>query len=263
MRYFDAHAHIQFPEFVEDREELCRDLEARGIGALVVGVHQESSEQAIALADPTHHRYAAVGLHPNYLLEETFAMETYRALAADPKVVAIGECGLDQYRSDDPVSARERQIPVLREHIALAARVDKPLMIHARPSKGTQDAYHSLIGVLREAKQEFGDTVRGNIHFFVAGVEEAQALIELDFTVSYTAVLCFARDYDEVVRYLPLTSILTETDSPYAAPPPNRGTRNDPRSVERVVEALAGIRGEDEEVVRAQVLENARRQFRL
>lgn len=261
MRYFDAHAHIQFPEFEEDREALLADLRAREVGALVVGVERESSEQAIALADPSQDRYAAVGLHPNYVLEETFDMETYRTLASDPRVVAIGECGLDNFRPEDV----EKMAPVQREvfaaHIALAAEVRKPLMIHARPAKGTQDAYRELVSMLKEGKREHGDRLTGNVHFFVGGIEEARGLIDLGFTVSYTAVLAFARDYDEVVRYLPLDRILTETDAPYAAPPPNRGKRNDPRAVEQVVEAIAGIRGEEPETVRVQVLENARRVF--
>lgn len=261
MRYFDAHAHIQFPEFEEDREALLADLKAREVGALIVGVHRESSEQAIALADPSANRYAAVGLHPNYVLEGAFDMDAYRRLAGDERVVAIGECGLDNYRPEDV----ERMAPVQREvfaaHIALAAEVRKPLMIHARPAKGTQDAYRDLIGMLQEGKREHGDRLTGNVHFFVGGVEEARDLVDLGFTVSYTAVLAFARDYDEVVRYLPLDRILTETDAPYAAPPPNRGKRNDPRAVEQVVEAVALIRGQDPEAVRMQVLENARRSF--
>jgi TatD DNase family protein len=136
-------------------------------------------------------------------------------------------------------------------------------MIHARPAKGTNDAYVDLIDILTSAKKEYGDDLRGNVHFFVGGVEEARKLIELDLTLSFTAVLTFARDYDEVVRFAPLTHILSETDSPYVAPAPNRGRRNDPRAVIAVVEAIAGIRGEDVETVRVQILENAQELFKL
>lgn len=263
MRYFDAHAHIQFPEFEEDRGALLADLQAREVGALVVGVNYESSQQAIELADSKANRFAAVGLHPNYVLEESFDLAAYRALALDPSVVAIGECGLDNFRPEDVEKSAPLQREVFLAHIALAAEVGKPLMIHSRPAKGTQDAYQDLITLLEEGKREHGDRLTGNVHFFVGGIDEARRLIDLGFTVSYTAVLTFARDYDEVVRFLPLDRILTETDAPYAAPPPNRGKRNDPRSVERVVEAIADIRGEDREAVREQVLANARQAFRI
>jgi TatD DNase family protein len=190
-------------------------------------------------------------------------MNVYRALAQDPRVVAIGECGLDNYRPEDVAVSAPLQRKVFEAHMALAAEVGKPLMIHARPAKGTQDAYRDLVDLVREGKRTHGDALSGNVHFFVGGIDEARSIIDLGFTVSYTAVLAFARDYDEVVRFLPLDRILTETDAPYAAPPPNRGRRNDPRAVEQVVEAIAGIRGEDPEAVRTQVLVNARQAFRI
>ena len=134
-------------------------------------------------------------------------------------------------------------------------------MIHSRPSKGTQDAYRDLIDILTSAKREHGEKLRGNIHFFVGGIEEARDFLELDFTMSYTAVLTFARDYDDVVRYIPSTHILTETDAPYIAPLSRRGQRNDPLATIDVVEALASIRGEEIETTRDQVLQNAKRVF--
>jgi TatD DNase family protein len=118
-----------------------------------------------------------------------------------------------------------------------------------------------MIDILSSYKKEFGDLLQGNIHFFVGGIEEAKDFIELDFTLSYTAVLTFTQDYDETVRFAPLTHILTETDSPYVAPASRRGQRNDPFSVKDVVEAVARIRGGDEEVVRAAILANAARVF--
>src|SRR5690606_9631903 len=140
---------------------------------------------------------------------------------------------------------------------------DKPMMIHSRPSKGTQDAYRDMIDILRAYKEEHGDRLRGDIHFFVGGVDEARDFIDLGFTLSFTAVLTFARDYDEVVRSVPLTSIITETDAPYVAPSRIRGKRNEPTSVIDVVEAIAGIRSEDPELVRKTVLANATTLFSL
>ncbi|KND51593.1 MAG: TatD DNase family protein [Parcubacteria bacterium C7867-007] len=261
MKYFDAHCHIQFDAYDADREELVRSMDEQGVGGLVVGVDRVSSEQAIKLVEKHESLFAAVGLHPNDCPEEVFTVSLYRELASHPKVLAIGECGLDNYRPEDPEATKRKQREVFEQHVQLAIETDKPLMIHSRPSKGTQDAYEDTIDILKSYKREHGDKVRGDMHFFVGGVEEARQFVDLDFTLSYTAVLTFTQDYDEVVRFAPLTHLLSETDSPYVAPAPNRGKRNDPRAVQAVIGAIARIRGEDEEMVRDQVLQNAERLF--
>jgi TatD DNase family protein len=238
-------------------------MAAEGGGGMVVGVDLASSERAIALAQQHEHLYASVGLHPNDTPDEPFDRAAFAGLAKSPKVIAIGECGLDNYRPENPENEKERQRKVFESHIQLAIEAGKPLMIHARPRKGTQDAYRDLIDILKAYKKEHGEKLWGDIHFFVGGIDEARDLIGLDFTLSYTAVLTFARDYDEVVRFAPLTHLLSETDSPYVSPPPYRGKRNDPRAVRAVVEAIAGIRGEDSETVRGDILQNVERVFRL
>jgi TatD DNase family protein len=262
MKYFDAHCHIQFPQYDEDRAVLMSSMEEQSIGGIVVGVDLASSQKAIELVENSKSLFASVGLHPNSA-DEFEGIEKYLELAKHPKVVAIGECGLDNYRPEDVDVAKPKQREVFFEHVHLAATLRKPMMIHARPAKGTQDAYGDLIEILTTAKKEYGDALTGNIHFFVGGIEEARKLIELDFTLSYTAVLTFARDYDEVVRFAPLTHLITETDSPYVAPAPNRGKRNDPRAIPAVVGAIAGIRGEDSEKVRGDILQNVHRVFKL
>lgn len=262
MKYFDAHCHVQFPHYDEDRAELLAAMEQEGVGGLVVGVDEKSSESALETVRSSGSLWASVGLHPNSA-DEFVSIEPYWLLAKDPRVVAIGECGLDNYRPEDPDAAKAKQREVFEAHVALAGETGKPLMIHSRPSKGTSDAYDDLIDILASAKREYGDAFRGNIHFFVGGIEEARKFIELDFTLSFTAVLTFTRDYDEVVRFAPLTHILSETDSPYVAPAPNRGRRNDPRAVIKVVEAIAGIRNEDPEKVRGDILRNAQKLFKL
>lgn len=262
MRYFDAHTHIQFDPYDADREELLLAMEKEEVGGLVVGVDLESSKRAILLVEGRDDLYASVGLHPNHADEFT-DLDAYAELAKHPKVVAMGECGLDNYRPADADASAPRQREVFVKHVELALLADKPLMIHARPRKGTMDAYHELIDILGSYKKEYGEKLRGDIHFFVGGVEEAKALIQIGFTISFTAVLTFARDYDEVVRYAPLSSILAETDAPYVAPASRRGERNDPLSVRDVVRAISEIRGEDEEAVRQALLGNASRLFSL
>lgn len=263
MRYFDAHAHIQFTGFDEDREELIGKLLEQEVGALVVGTDFESSKKAVELAERHPHLWASIGLHPNATEDEAFDLDAFRDLAQHPKVRAIGECGLDNFRPQNPEATRETQRDVFIKHVELALETDKPLMIHSRPTKGTSDAYQDLIGILTSYKKEYGEKLRGDIHFFVGGLEEARSLIELDFTLSFTAVLTFARDYDEVVRFAPRTHLLSETDSPYLAPASRRGQRNDPLSAIDVVEAIAHIRNEDPEAVREAILANATRLFRL
>ena len=267
MKYFDAHAHVQFDAFDGDRRGVIEEMRNREVGAIMVGVDRESSKNAVTLANEHEHLTASIGLHPNDVLLEEFDTEFFTTLGQEVKVVAIGECGLDYYRLFDDVTTEEardvieKQKELFRKHVALAIELDKPLIIHARPSKGTQNAYEDVIGILQEYKEKHAEKLRGDIHFFVGGQKEADALIHLGFTLSFTAVLTFTKDYDEVVRHIPLTSILSETDAPYIAPEGRRGKRNDPLAVIDVVSAIARIREEDPEIVRKTLLENAYRVF--
>lgn len=263
-KYFDTHCHVQFEQYDADRDELIEKMRERGVAGLVVGCDWESSQQAVALAERYEHLYAAVGQHPNRESAEWYDIAKYRELAKHPKVVALGECGLDYFRPTEVNDeVKKKQKSLLDDQIQLAAELDKPLVIHSRPSKGTQDAYQDLIAILKEAKGKYPN-LRGDIHFFVGGIEEMKELITLGFTVSYTAVITFARDYDEVIRAVPPEMILSETDAPYV-PPTNRprGSRNDPLAVEDVAAKIAEIRGEDSELVREMLVANAQRLFRL
>ncbi len=261
VRYVDAHCHLQFDDYEADRAEIVEKMKTEGVAGIVVGVDLDSSEKALALVSKHEHLRAAVGLHPNRVTEESFDETAYRALAARREAVAIGECGLDYFRPKEVNEEIKRvQNEVLQKHIELAAIVDKPLIIHARPSRGTQDAYLDLIATLTEAKNK-NPNLRGDIHFFVGGVREAEAFSALGFTVSFTAVITFTRDYDTVIRGVPLASMLSETDAPYVAPVSRRGKRNDPLAVKEVVERIALIRGENLEIVRSALLANVRRMF--
>ena len=259
VKYIDAHCHLQFPHYDGDRGELIGRMRDEGVAGIVVGTDYESSQKAVLLAEKHEHLYAAVGLHPNNVGR---TMSYIHELAAHPKVVAIGECGLDYFRKEANDEEKSAQKGLFKKHIALAAELDKPLIIHARPAKGTMDAYHDVIGLLKEAKEKYPN-LRGDSHFFAGGVEEAEAFFALDFTISFTAVITFARDYDAVIRAAPLANILAETDAPYVAPASRRGERNDPLAVIEVVAKIAEIRGEDMEVVRAALLANTHRLFAL
>ncbi len=267
IKYVDAHCHIQFDDYSADADELILRMHEEGVAGIVVGVDYESSVKAVALAEKHEHLFASVGLHPNRVGDDTSLSiddrRNIRTLAQHKKVVAIGECGLDYFRPlevNDEV--KRKQKAVLNDHIILAAELDKPLIIHSRPSKGTQDAYQDLIEILKEAKEKY-PSLRGDIHFFVGGITEAKALNALGFTVSFTAVITFTHDYDEVIKALPLESMLSETDAPYVAPASRRGTRNDPLAVIDVARQIAIIREEDPEAVRKALLANAQRLFRI
>ncbi|MFA5996763.1 MAG: TatD family hydrolase [Candidatus Paceibacterota bacterium] len=262
-RYIDAHCHLQFEQYDADREQIIEQMREQGVAGIVVGCDLESSRSALALAEKHEHLYASIGLHPNHEADEWFEASAYRELAQSPKVIAIGECGLDYFRPTEVTDeVKEKQKAILNDQIALAAELDKPLIIHVRASKGTQDAYHDAVAILAEAKKAH-PSLRGDIHFFAGGVAEAEAFIALGFTISFTAVITFARDYDAVIRSVPLTSILAETDSPYVAPVSRRGTRNDPLAVVDVAAKIAEVRGENPETVREALLANTRRLFTL
>jgi TatD DNase family protein len=261
MKYFDAHCHIQFSGYDEDRAEVLSRMRESEVGALIVGVDRASSESAIVLVQSHENLFASVGLHPNDVLLEEFNFGEFSLMASNPKVRAIGECGLDYYRPEDVGEIIAKQKEVFEQHIELAVKHNLPLMIHSRPSKGTQDAYLDTIDMLTSKKREYGEKLRGDMHFFVGGVDEARSFIELDFSLSYTAVITFSHDYDEVLRFAPLTSLLSETDSPFVSPAPNRGKRNEPTAVQKVIESMAQIRNQDVELVRAQILANSAKKF--
>lgn len=272
FRYIDAHCHLQFEQYDQDREALIEKMREEGVGAIVVGTDLESSRSAIALAEKHEHLWATVGIHPrresSVASEIGHDMSDIRALAVHPEVVAIGECGLDFFREEGEAE-RQAQRELFKQQVMLAAELDKPLIIHARPSsakategKPTYDAYHDVIEILKEAKIEHPN-LRGVAHFFAGGLTEAEAFIALDFSLSFTAVITFARDYDAVIRATPLGHLLAETDAPYVAPASHRGQRNDPLAVTEVVSQIASIRGDDPEAVRRALLGNTRKSFGL
>lgn len=247
--YFDVHAHVQFDAYDADRAEvISRSLE-EGVHMMNVGTDAESSRKAIELAEQYDGLYAAVALHPTDTPSEEFDPVLYEKLAAHPKVKAIGECGLDYFRLEEAGTA-EKQKQVFIEHIKLANKLKKPLMCHIR------NAYKDAADILREYAE-----VKGDIHFFAGTWEEAQLFLELGFTLSFTGVLTFTKDYDEVVQKTPLDMILAETDCPFVTPVPHRGKRNEPLHVREVYKAIARIKGMDEGFVRTQLVANSKRVF--
>jgi len=263
LHFFDVHSHIYFPQFDKDREEVVARMADALVGTISVGVDYESSQKAIAIAEKYEHVYATLGLHPTDKKSERFEVSKYEELVKHPKLVAIGECGLDYFRKDkDNEGEVKRQKEDFGKQIQFALDHDKPLMLHCRPSQGTMDAYEDVLGILNSFSKEQGN-LRGNVHFFVGNTTIAKQFLDLGFTLSFTGVITFARDYDDVIKLAPLNQILSETDCPFVAPEPYRGKRNEPSYVTLVVEKIALIRGEDLEVVRGQLLENTLKVFSI
>lgn len=270
INYFDIHSHLHDKAFDEDRETVVATIEKLGIMTITVGTDFEESKKAVALAYESKNIFAAIGMHPVDNRTEEFVKERYEDLARDERVVAIGECGLDYFRLVEDKEAgffvseeaeKQRQKKLFEMQIELAVLVNKPLMLHGRPSKGSMDAYDDMVGMLNAAKQNHGAKVRGNFHFFVGDTLTLEKVLALSFTVSFSGVITFAKEYQEIVAKTPLEMMHAETDSPYVAPSAYRGKKNEPLYVSEVVKKIAEIKGLTEEEVTAQLVKNAERLF--
>jgi TatD DNase family protein len=263
VKYFDIHSHVNDKRFANDLPDVLSRMREADVASIVVGTDREMSERAIALAEEHDDLWAIIGQHPTDTHEEIFDKAWYRTQVEHPRVVGVGECGLDYYWPTEKPhgeldAEKERQRVLFEEQIAIAREAKKPLMVHGRPSRGSMDAYEDILAVL---KQYPG--VEGNIHFFVGNTDIAKQFLDLGFTMSFTGVLTFTNDYDAVVKYIPLDRMMSETDAPYVAPTPHRGKKNEPAFVIEVVKAIARIRGEDEMVVQQALLASSRRVFML
>ena len=257
----DAHSHLQLKEYDADRADVIARMQVAGVKTIAVGVDDATSKSALALAEKYPDcLWATVGTHPADGGLDSFNIDTLRELAAHPKAVGIGECGLDYYRlkaGEDAV--KEKQKEVFRAHIAVAEEFKKPLMIHCRPSKGTDDAYEDLIGVLSTSHYSLPTVV----HFFVGSASVAEKLLALGCYFTFGGVITFARDYDAVIAVIPLERIMAETDAPFVAPVPYRGKRNEPAYVGEVVKKLAELKGMSFEEAARSTAETAERVFKL
>lgn len=248
LKLIDTHAHLNFRQFDTDRAAVIERIKEAGMGVINVGTDLETSGEVIALAEEHLNMWAIVGLHPTDY-KRGFDSAAYKELASHPRVVAIGECGLDFYR--EPRSRKE-QVKIFEEQIELANTLKKPLMLHIR------EAYRDAYEVLKSAAR-----MVGTAHFFAGSWEEAKLFLNLGFSLSFAGPVTFSSDYDEVIKQVPLDKFLVETDSPFAAPTPHRGQRNEPLYVELVIKKVALLRGLEGEEVRSVSLANAARLFGL
>ncbi|HLV29734.1 MAG TPA: TatD family hydrolase [Burkholderiaceae bacterium] len=232
--FVDSHCHLDFPELAQDLPGILESMSENRVGhALVVAVSKPEWARIRELVAPHDNLYASVGVHPDYEDTEEPTVDDLLAAADDPKVVAIGETGLDYYRGSEPFDwQRER----FRVHIRASRACGLPLIIHTRSA-----AEDTLRIMAEEGAQEPG----GVMHCFTESWEVAKAAMDLNFYISFSGIVTFrnAVDLQEVARRVPLERMLIETDSPFLAPVPFRGKRNDPSKVRHVAEKIADLRG--------------------
>lgn len=275
-KLFDVHSHTHFAAYENDTDGVIQRALDAGVWLVNVGTQRDTSAGAIETA----HRYAegvyaTVGLHPVHTAKsyhdaqelgstmeakgftsrgEEFDHDYYFKLGQDKKVVAIGECGLDYYRLEG--NTKPTQMHAFEQQIALSHELEKPLMIHCR------NAFGDLVAMLSTNKNQL-NAISGIVHFFAGSVDDARRILELGFSFSFGGVLTFARDYDEVVKFIPLDNIVLETDAPYVTPVPYRGKRNEPAYVSEVAKKIAELKQISFEEAAERTTANARKLFKV
>ncbi len=254
MRLFDTHAHYDSGAFDADRQEVLASMPGRGVELILdPGCDLESSRKAVELAERFPFVYAAVGVHPSDCgpWEESW-LEELRALAAHPKVKAVGEIGLDYYWKDNPAHGLQQR--VFHDQMELAEELGLPVIVHDR------EAHRDCLEVVKAHPK-----VTGVYHCYSGSLEDAKTLIGLGWMLSFTGVVTYknARRSLEVIQWMPMDRLMIETDAPYLAPEPFRGRRNDSGYVYRVAETVAQVKGMSPEEAAEAALENGKRFFRI
>ena len=254
MNYFDSHAHYDDKRFKQDREELLRELlPSCGVSNVInIGCDVKSSEMSIRLAEKYDYIYAAVGVHPHELYDmSSQTIAKLKKLSEHKKVVAIGEIGLDYYYDTHP---KELQRFWFRQQLRLAEETNLPVIIHSR------DAAEDTMKIMQQAHK---DDIPGVIHCYSYSKEMAKEYVKMGYYIGVGGVVTFknAKKLKETVAEIGLPHIVLETDCPYMAPEPHRGTRNDSRNLIYVVKTIAELTGTTPEEVEAVTWENAKKLF--
>ncbi|HOX21429.1 MAG TPA: TatD family hydrolase [Candidatus Paceibacterota bacterium] len=247
----DSHSHLDFEDFDKDRDSVIQRAFDSGLKAIItIGTNLESSKKSIALAEKYENIFATVSLHPIDVDKEEFIGLTFLDLAHHPKVVAIGETGLDYYHSSD----KEKQKQVFQKLVQIAIEVEKPIIIHSR------DADEDILFLLKEMALPKS---RGVIHCFGRDYEMAKKFLDLGFLISYTGNITYGSERQKSITEVPLEKIIVETDCPFLAPVPFRGQRNEPSCVKYVAEKIAEIKKIDFSAVAEQTTKNCIKLFNL
>lgn len=274
-KLIDIHNHLQFAAFKEDYKEVIKRAFEKDVWMIIGGTQKNTSASAVKIAENEKEGvYATIGLHPIHTEKsvydpwefgessgerlttkgEDFDESFYRQLAKHPKVVGIGECGLDYYRLTKETKKKQKREFI--SQIQLAGETKKPLVVHCR------DAYSDLIDILLTHRSCFSDS-SGVIHFFSGEKKEVDRLLDLGLYFSFGGVITFAEKYREIIEYIPLNRIMLETDAPYVAPTPYRGERNEPLYVIQVAKKIAEIKTLEVEEVEETTASNSRMVFKI
>lgn len=253
--FFDTHTHLNADQFEGEVDAVIARAQQAGVSnMIVVGFDPKTIKRAISLVETYDYLYAAIGWHPVDAIDMTDDdLSWIEQLSAHPKVVAIGETGLDYHWDKSP---KEVQKEVFKRHIQLAKKVNLPLIIHNR--KATEDVIEIL-------QQEGADEIGGVMHCFSSSLEHAQQCIDMNFYVSFGGPVTFknAKPLQQVAREVPLEHMLIETDCPYLAPHPLRGKRNEPAYVKYVAQQIAVLKNKEVKTVATITSNNAKRLFRI
>lgn len=259
----DTHAHLNFEDFDQERGEIIDDCLSQDIWMVNVGTNQKTSKKAVSLAQKYKKGvYAAVGLHPYHIVnpetKESFNRNYYKNLAQNHKVKAIGEIGLDYtYTSKEKEKVLQKE--AFKKQLRLAEDLDLPVIIHCR------EAWPDLIEILEDPnyKLQITNNHNGVAHFYSGSWNQAQKLFALGFLISFTGVVTFTDDYNEVIKKAPLERLMVETDCPYVAPEPNRGKKNKPQYVSYIAKEIAQIKARKESQVEKTTTKTAKKIFKL
>ena len=266
IKYIDIHAHLYFDNFDKEKEQVIERIKKNKIGVINIATNLRNSIETIDLATQEKNFYATVGVHPTDLEEvnlEILKSEILN-LAKNPKVVSIGECGLDYFRVEKNIKEfKEKQKKCFEIQVEATIESDLPIMIHCR------DAYEEVLKILetyhkRTLNQNdpyYGKRLRGNFHFFAGSMNILERILKLGFHVSYTGVITFAPQYQELIEKTPLDRLHAETDSPFVAPVPFRGQRNEPTYVLEVIKKMSEIKGQSFNKFSKQLMKNAQNLF--
>ncbi len=260
MKLIDSHCHPQSSQYDKDRDEVIKRTLDGGVQMICVGTDLEMSRKAIELAGKYGGIWATVGLHPNDNLDEDFDERTYEELLKKDNVVAMGEIGLDYYRTAEPEDQKFQKERFIKQ-LELANKLSKPIILHCRDSKAgsTGKAYPQMADILKNGYAKNG----GVVHSYTGSLEEAKQFLNLGLYLGFNGIVTFTRQYDEIVKYAPLDRILLETDAPYLTPEPYRGKRNEPLYIVEVAKKIAELKKITMEEVAETTTQNTKKLFAL
>ncbi|HCS27634.1 MAG TPA: hydrolase TatD [Spongiibacteraceae bacterium] len=257
MLLTDSHCHLDrldLSPYDGDLDAAIAAARARGVARMLcIGIDRSNAPAVIGIAERFDDIYASVGIHPLDLADTVEAVDALVALADNDRVIAIGETGLDYYYSEDNKDAQQESF---YNHLRASALTGKPSIVH------TREAREDTLAIIREASDP---NVAGVLHCFTESLDMAKAALELNFYISFSGIITFknAAELRDVVAHMPLERMLIETDSPYLAPVPYRGKKNEPKYVVEVAQCVADIKGISFEQVVEQTAENFDRLFKL